>query len=495
MEEAISSLERGEITSSAFVAQAFDSNKDNQSNSSSVSNPQKALDLLNQRQRELERDLRAAVCANSDELLQNATDVKYLRDNVTNLKSQVMRVRKETENVASSLLEPFRAVQTASIQLNSMYSTCNKLRILCRFLSLTKQFYRSPSTSSAFTTTKKIDRVSSEIRGLCEIWRIAQGGELNNLVVFQKMWEKIKTNCDNLIKSADKQFSDSIEKLNVESATIAASVFMCLGTIQTVVKNNYYTKYLRNMNANFTKYDKCSADTIFSILQNDFQNAALNVTKISCIHESVSEAIRKASDPEMLIQFDIQEIDPLKSISEYSKNLKQILMKISNQYPNISNEIIIKIPNIRKEIIAFSQKLPPSIDQNSAFSIIAQVFLTFQESFIKQTSEEIKKLFFKPFLQSSTSSAVSIDVKSIRLNCESIQNRLLKLDSDLLWKFRDSIINLASQFVSIKKSPKDLLKKLAIKNQEAVSECLQAMATRLFSDDAATQIAQILESA
>lgn len=491
MEESIARLERGEISSSAFVSQAFNqTNKDKQQDN----NPQIALDLLNQRQKELERDLRAAVCANSDELLQNATDVKYLRDNVSNLKSQIMRVRRETENVASGLLEPFQTVQMASRQLNSMYSTCKELRILCRFLLLTKQFYRSTTTTD-FSSVKKIDRVSNDIRGLCEIWRIAQSGELKNLVVFQKIWGKIKTNCENMIKTADRQFNESIEKLNVESATTAAAIFICLGTIQTVAKNDYYNKYLRNMSINIPKYDKCSADNIFSILQNDFMNAASNITKISCVHEAVSEAFRKSSDPDLVIQFDLNEINPLNSIEEYSKNLKQILKKVSSQYPNISNELVLKIPHIRKEILKFSQKLPPSIDQNSAFSIIAQVFSSFQDLYIKQTSEEIKKLFFKSFYQPSGSTSSSVDVKAISLNCEAIQNRLLKLDSDLLTNFKDTIVGLANQFMKMSKSPKESYKKSASESKQTVSQCLQSIATRLFSDDVGSQIIQIIEAA
>lgn len=490
MDESIARLEKGEISPSAFVSQAFNqSNKENKD-----STPQVALDLLNQRQRELENDLRAAVCANSDELLQNATDVKYLRDNVSNLKSQIMRVRRETENVASGLLEPFQAVQTASRQLNSMYSTCKELRILYRFLSLTKSFYNTTAKTTDFSSTKKIDRINSEIRGLCEIFRIAQSGELNNLTVFQKLWGKIRVNCENMIKAADKQFSESIEKLNVESATIAASVFICLGTIQTVSKN-YYNKYLRSMNSNIPKYDKCSSDSIFSILQNDFQNAAINVTKITCLHESLSEALRKTSDPEMTIQLDLNEINPLNSLADYSKNLKQILSKISSLHQNISNEIVSKIPNIRKELFNFSQKLPPSIDQNSAFSIIAHVFSAFQDLFIKQTSDEIKKLFLKSFYQPSGSPASSVDVKAISLNCEAIQNRLLRLDSDLLSNFKVTVVNLANQFVILKKSPKENLRKLATDSKAAVSKSLQSIASRLFSDDVASQIAQILEAA
>lgn len=490
MEESIDRLERGEISSSAFVSQAFNQN----SKEKQESNPQIALDLLNQRQRELERDLRAAVCANSDELLQNATDVKYLRDNVSNLKSQIMRVRRETENVASGLLEPFQAVQTASRQLNSMYSTCKELRILNRFLTLTRNYYQSSSKATDFTTAKKIDRIGGEIRGLCEIWRIAQSGELNNLTVFQKLWGKIRINCENMIKAADRQFNESIDKLNVESATTAASIFICLGTIQTVAKN-YYNKYLRSMNSNIPKYDKSSADSIFSILQNDLQNAASNVTKISCLHESVSESFRKASDPDMAIRFDLNEINPLNSITDYSKNLKQILKKISSQYPNISNELVSKTPNIRKELFNFSQKLPPSIDQNSAFSIIAQCFTTFQDLYIKQTSEEIKKLFLKSFFQPSGIPASSVDVKAISLNCEAIQNRLLRLDSDLLSNFKETVLNLADQFVKMTKSPKDAVRKLANDSKKAVSKSLQSISSRLFSDDVAAQIAKIIENA
>ena len=173
-------------------------------------------------------------------------------------------------------------------------------------------------------------------------------------------------------------------------------------------------------------------------------------------------------------------------IVEYANNVKNVLTKISNTYPNISNEIISKIPQIRKELFLVSQKLPPSIDQNYSFSIVVNVFSSFQEAFIKQTSDDIKNLFFNSFVSSNT------DSKIISINCETIQNRLSKYDRDLMMKFRDPIINLANGYVKMKNSSKQSLKEIAKNNNAIVKSSLQSLGSKLFSDEVGNKIASLL---
>jgi hypothetical protein len=96
MDARIAALEAGQISPTEFVTTAFPDVHRSESSA-----PQAALDLLTHCSRELEHELRAAVCANSDELLQNATDVKYLRDHVVSLKHQITRVRSDAQKVAS----------------------------------------------------------------------------------------------------------------------------------------------------------------------------------------------------------------------------------------------------------------------------------------------------------------------------------------------------------------------------------------------------------
>ncbi|OHT12560.1 hypothetical protein TRFO_03561 [Tritrichomonas foetus] len=476
MEESIKKLENGEISSSVFVTKTFNQQITSPDASPDKSNAQVALDLLNKRQRELERDLRSAVCANSDELLQNATDVKFLRDNVTNLKCQVTRAKRETEAVAATLLDPFQSIQTAAMQLNSMYSTCRELRTLLAFLGHAKQ-------AKPNFIYSKIDRLSNDIRGLCEMYKIAKSNELNKIVVFQRFWAKIKPNCDKMINVAEKQFSDSIETQNLDSATNAAVVFICLGNIHEVAIK-YYSKYSSLLNSN--RFDKSSADTIFTMLQNDFQNVSITANKISIIYQSIQNAIIKYGEPDLVNNFNIDEINPNKAVTDYSITLKKILTKVSSQHSNIGNEIVTKIPNIRKEILLSTQKLPSSMDQNSAFSTIASVFSSFQESFVKETSDEIRRLFFNSFLTASG------DAKAVSLNCEAIQNRLQRFDRDLLMKFKDPVVNLAHHFVKMKNAPKESLRRSAMNSQNIVAENLTTLAMKLFSDDVGAQVSRIL---
>ena len=478
MEEAIKKLENGEISPSSFVSQTFNEQITfSGENPDKKSNAQIALDLINQRQKELEKNLRSAVCANSDELLQNATDVKYLRDNVSSLKAQIMKTRNEAQLVASNILTPFESIQSYAIQLNSMYKTCKELRTLLRFLELIRKI------KTDFSKVTKIERISNDLRECCELCNIARSGEINKIVVYQKFWAKVKPNCDKMISIAEKQLNDSIESQNVDSATIAITVFIYLGTLSQVAKS-YYNKYIRMLCLN--RYDKCMSEEVFSIIQNDFKNYVTNICKIALLHQSVSNAILKSSEPERIKDFDLNDIDPAKAIVEYANNVKNVLTKISNTYPNISNEIISKIPQIRKELFLVSQKLPPSIDQNYSFSIVVNVFSSFQEAFIKQTSDDIKNLFFNSFVSSNT------DSKIISINCETIQNRLSKYDRDLMMKFRDPIINLANGYFKMKNSSKQSLKEIAKNNNAIVKSSLQSLGSKLFSDEVGNKIASLL---
>ena len=100
-------------------------------------------------------------------MLQNASDVKFLRDRVTALKSQITRTRNETEQIASSIVNPFKRVQTAAENLQKSYTICKVLRTLQKFLALVRQ-------SEKITPVTEIKGSSNDIRRLCEIYLIAQ---------------------------------------------------------------------------------------------------------------------------------------------------------------------------------------------------------------------------------------------------------------------------------------------------------------------------------
>lgn len=475
MDDLISSLENGTTSSSAFV---------NKSISDNQSNPQSYLNCLQKRQQELEIELQTAVCANSDEFLQIATDVKHLRDNVSNLKTQVTRVRREALNVSTNLLGPFETIQQAGQQLNSMYATSKKLRKLIYFFEKVKNAIK-------YTKEEKIIRLNIRIKDLCSIWRIKQSGELDNILIFQQFWSNLRPKCESLIETAENQFNNSIAIRDLESATTAASVLLLIGRLESHSKS-MYKRYTQNMTIDIQNNEKISADTVYSFLSQNFDKANDNLKRISNLYDTVSITLKDTLETDLNTNFDLTEIDPLKAVFNYSSNLKSLLNKSSRSYKNLNQELINKIPNLRKDILRLSQRLPPSIDQNSVFKIIVQAFEVFQGKFVNQTIDEMHKTFFGPFQQNSKSTG--IDPKLISLNCESIQNKLIKYDKELLLIFKDPIVKLARDYLNLKVGSKDKLKQMVIASEPVVVASLQRLATKLFSDEAANEIKQLFST-
>ncbi|KAH0793980.1 hypothetical protein GPJ56_002192 [Histomonas meleagridis] len=470
MEKLIDELENGPLTTASFVSQIFSQTE--QSGALEKIDPKAALELLVQRSKQLEQDLRSEVCANSDELLANARDVKFFRDNVTSLKSQVAKTRKEAETVALSLVGPFNTIQENARKLNSTYATCKKLRLLLFFLSRVKQ------TKEKFTLTK-ITGITSEIKKLCELQKTAQTGELNNIEVFQKFWLQKKPLCDSLIRLADTQFSSSIDKNDISSSTNAACVFVHLGTL-TQFSHSYYQKLIKSLcSISRSKLEKSTSETIFDVLKNDFKQLSDTLTKVDTLFQSCVSAIQKSPDAE-ITDFDASLISPQSALTEYSSNLSKVLLKISQQSQPISSELINRIPLIRNQLLSDGFK-----DQQ--FQIVVNAFSSFQDAFMKQSKQEMRKNFFSYF---SPNRGTTPNV--IALYCESIQNKLAKFDSELLMKFKALLIQLANDFVKLAKHDNAALRNQAEMFKNDVKAGLGGVAAKLFGNQAADEVIAVL---
>ena len=475
MEEHVQELENGTVSPSDFVATAFSDKK-----KTSSDGPEKVLELLSKRSRELERELRSAVCTNSDELLRNATDVKELRDNVTSLKNQIGRCRTEAKSVAAKLLDPFSQIQRQTIILNSSSVVCRKLRVLQRFVQLVKQSGNEPAPVS-------IPSLNNKIKKFCEIQRIAESGEINDITVFQRFWETMRPKCERMIETAEKQLTKAIEKNDSQPATAAAAVFLNLGRGETV-SHQMYDRVINNI-LMFTTMNiqKSSPDTIVSDLRKDFRNMCTEVTRIATLHQAFRSALLPSSDIESTL--DLTLISPSAAIETYSDNLKRLLIASGRQSQRMQASIVGEVPTIRKAILESLQKLPVSVEQTSAFATIVSAIVPFQSEFFKVTSTEMRTELFSFFNKDMRGG----DPRQIALFFERLDRRFSKYDRELLANFRQSIIKLASDYQKLKNYDNPDLRNAAIQSNSVVSTGLRSLGARLFSEETAKEIDAILK--
>ena len=467
-------LESGAVSPADFVAVAFADPP-----RADTENPAKVLELLSRRSRELEQELRAAVCANSDELLRNATDVKELRDNVTSLKNQVGRCRTEAKSVAAKLLDPFEQIQRQAIILNSSSVVCQKLRVLQKFVQLVKQSGNEPAPVT-------IPSVTNKIKKFCEMQRIAESGEIANLVVFNRFWELARPKCEKMIETAERQLANAIDKNENQMAAAAAGVFMNLGRGEKVSRK-FFDQIISKM-LMFTRMNiqKASPDTVAADLKKDFTNMSGEIARVSVLHQAFKAAMMPSSDVEPTL--DLTQISPAAALDIYADNLKKLLTAAGRQSQRMQNSLITEVPEIRKSILESVQKLPAAVEPTSAFASVVTAIVPFQNDFYKVTNTDMRTELFSFFNKDMRGG----DSRQIALFFERLDRRLSKYDRELLSNFRQSIIKLASDFQKLKNYDNPELRNAALKSNAVVSAGLKSLGGRLFSEETAKEIESIL---
>jgi hypothetical protein len=366
MHARIDSLESGQLSPAEFVAAAFAD-----AGAPGTPTPQAALDLLGIRARELEHELRAAVCANSDELVQNATDVKYLRDHVVGLKGQIARARSEARAVAGRLLEPFCAVQAAARQLQNNFAVCRRLRVLSRFLVLAE---RRPQAAALAPPLK----FAGDVRALCEIRQIARGGELAGIAAFEREWGALAPACDRLVPLAEAQFAAAVEAGAVEAAALpnaigAAYVLAHLGAIERVARAAFASLAGAAVPLNRAAFQKCSAETIGGAFGAELAGLAARVGGL-CV---MVQALGQFAEAEPRLPFDIQEFAPAAFLRAYAAKLRAWVAAMARQQPVFGTAIAHGMAGIRRVLAENMAKLPASVNREEASAIVSEAFQDF----------------------------------------------------------------------------------------------------------------------
>lgn len=463
MDECVEKLESGKLQVSEFVAQAF-----NQSDMSA----QDALDLLNARSRELDNELRTAVCSNSDDLLRNATDVKYLRDNVSTLKEHISKTRSDTYQLAATIIDPFREVQRSTQQLDASYAICEKMRILLKFLGLVKQ-------TKTTTRITRITGISGDIRRLCIMKQIADGGQLNKIEAFQKFWKLYEPICNQMITIADSQLNSALTSSDVNSAIPTISIFLHLGGKYT--NDVTYGKCNQIIIAckEFTrsKLDKSTCDTIIPVLNEILINFRTGLSKINTLHQAIESAISKFSEQE-IIDFNTSKISPTIVLTNYSTYFKETLELTARQNPTLSTKLMNEIPNIRKSISSSISEYPRNIDSRLLFMSLTNVFSNFQEPYLQQAIRELRQRFISLFSEKQ-----SIDSNRISLFFETTSNKLSKYDQDLLQLFESSLLKMAEDFDKLKNHKNTVISTNASSVQDSVLSNFYSFFIKLYPSE------------
>lgn len=464
MEQAIEDLENGLISPSEFVSVSF-------SEHSSSCEP--VFDHISRRSRELERDLRSAVCVNSDELLSNATDVKFLRDNVTLLKTRVARCREEAKVVASKLLNPFREIEKAAVELNSSSIMCRKLRALQRFLSLARQ-------AQGRVVPEKITSATNDIRKWCEIQRIADAGDLDNIIVFQNVWATVQPQCTKLVALAETQLATALDHGDAMTAAPAAAVFLNLGTSESVAVR-YFGRITSEMAVTSrANMRKLSQDTIVACLRTDITSMCEQLKRVGTLHQAFETACSKCSELEVTC-IDTDVISPTTAVRNYADMLRDIVAAVVQTH-DLSGVVTAEIPEIRQCMLQAVMHVPSGVDKSWAFVTVMSAFGSFQELFVGRIGAEVQTRLFNFFGKDMR----NVESKQIALFFEQLRNNFVKYDRELLAKLKPGLVKLARRFKKLRECNKPELKAAAIRHNAVVCEGFRSIGS-VFGQDSQSQ--------
>ena len=300
---------------------------------------------------------------------------------------------------------------------------------------------------------------------------------MDNIDAFQKLWALKKPMCDELLRLADNQMINGIEKNDLISSSNAACIYVHVGTIENV-SCSLFKRISNVMFGNKQKIEKSTPENIISTLKNEFKDINNSITKLNMLFQCCETTLKKSPDAD-LPEF-LSKINPNIAITDYSNYLSQLLVKKSQQNPNIATEIANNIPLVRMNLLAM-------IEKKEYFKIIIKAFTPFQDSFLKTSLQELRKGFFRNFSLNHPT-----DPSMVIFFCETIQNKLSKYDNDLLLKFKPSIIQLANDFMKMNNHENPSLQKQAETYKESVTTGLVNIMKNLYGEDSSKEVLSIL---
>lgn len=464
--EKIDSLEYGQCTVEDFVRQAFADKK-----------AAEYLDNIKCRQKLLEEELKTAVCENSNELLENASDVKVLRDNVIELRNRVSATKIETQNISDALLIPFHEIQDITRYLDANHELCTKIRLLLRFLSLVRQVQR--------IQTVRLN-ASSEVRRICELQKLADDGNLKEIIIFQQHWATIRPTCENLIslaKTTITTFLSQPDSSKITDLRNALIVFDQLGKLSNILKTCFNSLLESTLSHANGRFDDILSDEIASKLNEEIQEFSGKLLVVSLLSNTAENIL-----PGVSIKNDVS---PEFFSQKYSSFLKQTLENLVRQDSEFLRFIFKAIPSIRQKIISNSffsssfsflsaSNLDPKLIQTTFLSKPNGVLSSFQEEFLIQSVLSIRDTFgsiFKTAESGKDRKPVDYSLQ-IRQETEKLENVLNKYDRAFARRFKSPL----------KKLSEDLLKGFTPKRKEMIvlfqtlEKSFEGLAVRVFGE-------------
>ena len=466
MYEEISLLELGKVDPVKFAAKAFES-----------SNYQEALEQITKRMQELDRELRSAVCSNSDELLQNASDVKFLRDKVISLKSQVTHAKEEAEEISNSIVNPFNRVKIAAQNLQNAYAICRVLRILLKYLGLVRQ-------TEKVGEIKEIKSSSNDIRRFCEIYKIAKTGELNGIIAFEGSWSKLAPKIENMITLAKNQFIKGVQQSDSSLATSAAAVFDFLDTLQEFSQEVLQKEISKMCEQTRDSLRKAKNQTELQVIKDDMQSLLIYTKRANILYQAVLS--RTALDKSTRINTKV--IEPIEVVKAYSSSLRKCIEGLAEKRPAFSTQLLDEIHTVRNIMKSVCDRLPDSIDHREAFLALTESVLQFTDALIANKLKDIK-LKLVSFVTDRP-----VPSTQVKLLCENLKADLASYDEELVQLFRVPLIQLTKQFTGFMKSANSQYAAEANRHAQALCAGLSSICSKFYTEETVNEIVTILST-
>lgn len=452
----INELESGKISSKDFATFVFKNNISKES-----------LEYIVQRTSNLDEEIKNAVYNHSDDLLQNATDVKILRDKVLLLKTQINSTRLEAQHITMNVIDPYNKIVNSATNLQNIHIASKVLRTLIKFFSLAKQLEKSPQILS-------INGITNDIRRYCELYTISEDKYLSQTNIFKVYWKDFEPKCLNMINIAKQKLSNGILKYDANEIQTSVAVFDFLYKLNEIYDQMLNTIADNIRNTHEQQLRTCKGDQVLSILMDDISLIPNYVKQVTMLQYAVQMRLKSDSTK----KFD-GDLSSNKGLTLYFEVLKETLEKVSKRMPKVSSELADQIPSFRKHIIQNLLKLPSSFDINESILIMSQVIQPYQNEYTKNIVARFRKKL-DGIVTGSGKLMNKVTIKEI--NNEFI-TEFAGFDGYLVRDFQNIITDLASYFCKLKNHPNQSFRIEANKISSEFQNTLVELSNKYYSED------------
>ena len=199
-----------------------------QSNASEIS---EYVACLSEAERRIDHKLEDHVALHYEDLLDQATSVERIEDQLAAVTAQSSSLMSSIEKVRNRVAEPCNSIRNQTVSLGRMQETCDILRRIVRILQLGKKLQQQLAGGSA-----DITKAAQSISELTELWEPDQDLNLSNIQAIEGELKIFHHARKDVERSADIMLASGMETKNQNQIGVALQVYFNLDVLRAKIE-------------------------------------------------------------------------------------------------------------------------------------------------------------------------------------------------------------------------------------------------------------------